>query len=143
MARAETTRAAMPDKVSVAFGALGLVLASGLFSLVVFKHLSYPLIWHDEALTVVFGERVLDYGYPKVHAPTGDHYPMHHEISVGVKEGIDAYVGSPWAQYYFAALGVAWAGESSDFYAKTLRLRLPFAIAGCLGVAVLLLTALG
>ena len=143
MAQDGSTRTSTPGRVSIALGVLGLALASALFSVVVFKHLSYPLIWHDEALTVVFGERVLEYGYPKVHGPTGTHYPMHHDISVGVKEGIDAYLGSPWAQYYFAALGVAWAGESTDFYAKTLRLRLPFAIAGFIGVGVLLLTALG
>jgi hypothetical protein len=134
---------AKPQRLSIALGALGLALAGALFGLVLFKHLSYPMIWHDEALTVVFGERVLAYGYPKVHGPEGAHYPMHHDLSVGVKEGIDAYVGSPWAQYYFAALGVAWAEGVPDWYAKTLRLRLPFAIAGGLGLAILLVTALG
>ena len=133
----------MRHRIAVALAILAVLLAGALFGRVQFGQLAHPLMWHDEALTAVFGERVLDYGYPKVHGKDGEpHYPMHHDLSVGTKEGSDAYIGSPWLQYYFAAAGVAWAERTEDLYAKTFRLRLPFALAGCAGLAILLMTGL-
>ena len=38
-----------------------------LFSLSLFKNISYPLLWNDEAEGAMTGRRVLEYGYPKVH----------------------------------------------------------------------------
>ena len=38
-----------------------------LFSFSVFKHISYPLFWQDEASTAVGAQRVAEYGFPKVH----------------------------------------------------------------------------
>lgn len=122
---------------------VAVLLAAALCVALLFRHLSYPLLWHDEALTAVFAERVLEVGYPKVHGSRNANYPMHHDLSVGIREGLDAYIGSPWAQYYFAAPGVAWAAGVEDLYAKTLRVRLPFAAAGAAGVALLLWTAIG
>jgi len=45
-------------------------------------------------------------------------------------------------QYYFAAVGVAWAEDSDDLYEKTGRMRLPFALADCAGLMILMLTNL-
>ena len=95
-----------------------------------FRHLSYPLVWHDESDTVMFGQRVLEYGYPKVHGERNVVYGLRQDQAIGVHPSLDAYLGSPWAQYYYAAIGVALAAGSDDLYEKTARLRLPFAVAG-------------
>jgi hypothetical protein len=108
------------------------------FALMLFKHLSYPLIWHDEGDTVMFGVRILEHGYPVVHGPRNIVYGLKQDLSIGVRAESDAYIGSPWLQYYFATIGVALARGVDDFYAKTARLRLPFALIGAAGLAVLL-----
>src|SRR5690242_19677057 len=46
------------------FGSMGLLI---LFLFSVFGHISYPLFWADESMTAMGTERVLQYGYPKVH----------------------------------------------------------------------------
>lgn len=107
-----------------------------------FRHLSYPLLWHDESDTVMFGQRVLEYGYPKVHGERNVVYGLRQDQEIGVDSELDAYLGSPWAQYYYAAIGVAHAAATDDLYEKTARLRLPFAVAGAAGLLVLLLALL-
>jgi hypothetical protein len=119
-----------------------LVLASALFAFVLFKHLSYPLFWADEAETAMMGRRILEVGYPKVHGPKGTVYSLWHRGAIGVDEGTDAYTGSPWAQFYVAALGEAFAARTDDRYQKTAAHRLPFALAGFVGVALLALAVL-
>jgi hypothetical protein len=121
---------------------LGIAIAAGLLACALLRHLSYPLLWHDESETAVFAERVLDYGYPKIHGPKNVVYSLWHRGGIGVYEDWDAYTGSPWAQYYVGALGAAWARGSDDFYAKTLRLRLPFALLGAAGLSLLLFAVL-
>ncbi|MEE2678404.1 MAG: hypothetical protein VX546_07500 [Myxococcota bacterium] len=113
-----------------------LIGAALLFGIALFRHLSYPLLWADEAETALFAERVRDYGYPKVHGPRNVVYQFGPNIAVGVKEGPDAYIGTTWGQFYFAVPGLLWARGSDDPYARTLRLRLPFALAGALGIGV-------
>ena len=44
-----------------------LVFLCALLLTSLFKNISYPLFWADESMTVMRGERVLEYGYPKVH----------------------------------------------------------------------------
>ena len=44
-------------------------LAALLLGVFLFKHLSYPLLWDQEAVTAAFGGRILEHGYPKVHGP--------------------------------------------------------------------------
>ena len=44
-----------------------------------------------------------------------------------VRERDDAYIGKTWGDFYFAVPGLLWARGVDDLYAKTLRLRLPFA----------------
>jgi hypothetical protein len=118
-----------------------LLAAAALFAALLFGRLSHPLLWHDEAETAVFARRVLEVGYPKVHGPGGTLYEFGSD-AFGVKQGPDAYVATTWGHFYFAAPGAAWAQRTRDLYAQTFRLRLPFALAGALGVAVLALAAL-
>jgi hypothetical protein len=120
----------------------GIAIAAGLLAFALLRHLSYPLLWHDESETAVFAERILDYGYPKIRGPKNVIYSLWHRGGVGVYEDWDAYTGSPWAQYYVGALGAAGALGSDDFYAKTLRLRLPFALLGAAGLLLLLFAVL-
>lgn len=113
-----------------------LLVSAALFSVLLFKHISYPLLWQDEAETAMFATRVLAYGYPKVHGERNVLYEFGGNIAVGVDEQTDAYVGTTWGHFYFAVPGVLAARRVDDFYAKTARLRLPFALTGAAGIAV-------
>jgi len=119
-----------------------LLAAAAVFAVLLFGRLSHPLLWQDEAETAVFGRRVLEVGYPKVHGPKGVLYEFGPDEAVGVKEGLDAYIGTTWGHFYLAAPAVAWAEGARDLYAQTFRLRLPFALTGAAGVAVFALAAL-
>jgi len=113
-----------------------LLLAVALFATLLFKNISYPLMWQDEGETAMFATRVLEYGYPRVHGPRNVLYEFGTNIALGVKEQFDAYIGTTWGHFYFAVPGVLWARSTGDFYAKTARLRIPFAAAGAFGVAI-------
>ena len=80
-----------------------------------FHGLGQPLFWADEAETAMFGERVREYGYPKVHGERNVVYQFGPNIALGVKEGPDAYIGTTWGQFYFATLGLSWADGVADF----------------------------
>jgi hypothetical protein len=54
-----------------------------------------------------------------------------------VKKECDAYIGSTWGQYYFAAPGAAWARATDEPWEKTLRVRLPCALAAAVGVGLM------
>jgi hypothetical protein len=108
--------------------------AAALFALGLLRHLEFPLLWADEAETAMFARHTLEYGYPKVHGPQNVVYQFGPNIAVGVEEGSDAYIGTTWGHIYFAVPGLVWARGSDDLYAKTWRMRLPFALAGALGV---------
>jgi len=112
-----------------------LLLGVALFATLLFKNISYPLMWQDEGETAMYATRVLAYGYPKVHGARNVLYEFGTNIALGVKEQYDAYIGTTWAHFYFAVPGVLWARGSDDFYEKTARLRIPFALAGMVGVA--------
>jgi len=105
-----------------------------LFALMLLPGLASPLFWHDEGDTAMFATRILEVGYPKVHGPRNVLYEFGAPLAVGVKESQDAYIGKPWGDYYFAVPGVWWARGSDDPHARTFRVRLPFALAGGLGV---------
>jgi hypothetical protein len=108
-----------------------------------FKHISYPLLWQDEAQTVMLGVNTLEYGFPKVHGRRNVIYDNQDvDLTMGVNERFDAFIATPWIQFYFATLGVALADREEDPYAKTARLRLPFAIAGFVGAWMVLLALL-
>jgi hypothetical protein len=113
---------------------VALLLAASLL-----RHLSYPLLWNDEAATVACAQRILSFGYPKISDGRNLVYELDAPLAVGRKEDSDAYIGSVWGQYYFATLGV-WAAQGvDDLHARTARFRLPFVLAGMIGLAALAL----
>lgn len=109
-------------------------VAAVLLGVSLFHQLGAPLFWADEAETAMFGQRVLEYGYPKVHGKRNVVYQFGPNIAVGVKEGPDAYIGTTWGQFYFAVPGLWWAQGARDFAERSFRVRLPFALAGALGI---------
>jgi len=117
-----------------AFGLLGLVPCAAL-AMLLFTDLAHPLFWSDEAETAMFGRRIIEFGYPKVHAPPNVVYQFGPNIALGVEEHTDAYIGTTWGQFYFAVPGLWWAQGVEDPWAKTARVRLPFVVAGALGLA--------
>ena len=121
-----------------------LLLAGALaaFAVMTFGGLAHPLLWQDEGETTMFASRVLEYGYPKVHGDRNVVYEFGPDIALGVKESVDAYIGKTWGDFYFAVPGLVWAAGSDDPYERTFRLRLPFALAGSAGLALLLLAVL-
>lgn len=126
-------RAARAGVSPAAEWALVLVAGSA-FAVLLGARLAHPLLWQDEAETAMFATRVAEHGYPKVHGPRNVVYEFGPDIALGVKEELDAYIAVTWGQFYFAVPGVWWARDARDPYAKTFRLRLPFAAAGALGV---------
>ncbi|MDG2333111.1 MAG: hypothetical protein P8Q97_02685 [Myxococcota bacterium] len=111
-----------------------------IFVLLQLGSLGHPLFWQDEGETAMFGQRILEYGYPKVHADGNVVYGIGVPLALAVDEDRDAYRGSFWGQYYLAALGVWLAGDLEDLYAHTRWVRLPFALVGLLGLALLFLS---
>lgn len=108
-----------------------LILLLGFF---IFKNISYPLLWHDEGETAVYAERILRFGYPKIHDEKNRLYLLTSwNNKVGVREDTDAYLSS-WGQYYFCAIGAFLARKTDDLYTKTACLRVPFALAGFAGI---------
>ena len=85
------------------------------------------------------GKRVLEYGYPKVHDGKNVVYDLRHSNpNLGIDEKTDAYIGGAnWGMYYVAAIGVKLAELSDDIFIKTAILRIPFALAGLIGLAIL------
>lgn len=118
-------------------GALSLICA--LFLVSIFKNISYPLFWADEGMTVMHAERVLAYGYPKVHDGRNVVYDLRHpDPTLGIDERTDAYIGGAnWGQYYFAAPWIMLAELTDDLYRKTAVIRIPFAMAGLAGLVLL------
>ena len=114
--------------------ALALLAGAAALAVNVFAHLGSPLLWYDEAETAVFGQRILTYGYPKVHDRGVVFYNINLPLETGRKESIDAYIGTPWAHFYVAAAGELFARRATDLHERTARVRLPFAATGVAGV---------
>lgn len=116
------------------------IMAGTAFGFSLFKNIQYPLIWNDEAETVMYGERVLQYGYPKVSDGKNIIYNMElPDKTIGINRKLDAYTGTVWGHFYAAAAGVFLARFTDDIYMKTALIRIPFAAAGMLGVALMTL----
>jgi hypothetical protein len=113
-----------------------------LFSL--FKNISYPLLWNDEAMTAEGAKVVLEYGYPKVHGEKNVFYDLlHTDPTIGINEKDDAFVGSSsWGQYYYSIIGHKLAGETDNLYTKTGIIRSTYAMAGLLGMLFLAFVAM-
>lgn len=122
--------------------ALCLILANGTLVVLLAARLDHPLLWQDEGEVAMYASRILAFGYPKVHDGRNVVYEFGPNLAVGVKESVDAYIGRTWGDFYFAVPGAWWARGVDDPYARTWRLRLPFALAGLAGLGVLLWGAL-
>src|SRR3990172_6696865 len=118
------------------------LLAIATFATMLLGNLGHPLFWSDEADTAMFGTRVLEVGYPKVHGPDNVVYQFGPDIALGVKESFDAYIGTTWGHFYFAVPGLWWAETVADPWEKTARVRLPFALAGAIGLGLWLAAVL-
>src|SRR5215471_5590644 len=119
-----------------------LAVALAAFAAMLFVRLGHPLFWSDEADTAMFGTRVLEYGYPKVHGPDNVVYQFGPDVALGIKESFDAFIGTTWGHFYFAAPGLWWARSAADPWQRTARVRLPFALAGAAGLALWLAAVL-
>lgn len=119
-----------------------LLLAIAAFAAMLLGRLAHPLFWSDEADTAMFGTRILEVGFPKVHGPDNVVYQFGPDLALGIKENFDAYIGTTWGHFYFAVPGLWWAERVSDPFARTARVRLPFALAGALGLGLWLAAAL-
>lgn len=119
-----------------------LVLAVAAFAMMLFANLAHPLLWQDEGETIMLAERVVEYGYPKVHGKRNVVNEFGPHAAAGVKESSDAYIGKTWGDFFFAVPGLLWARQVEDVYARTWRLRLPFAAMGALGVALMLIAVI-
>jgi hypothetical protein len=120
-----------------------IVLLIVLLALSIFKNISYPLLWNDEAETAMFAKRILTFGYPKVH--DGKNVLNLLELpdkSLAIDKGSDAYVVTVWGHFYFAVIGELLSRLTDDIYLKTALSRIPFAIAGFIGLLVFALTGL-
>lgn len=108
-----------------------------LFMVSLFKNISHPLFWADESMTVMHGQRVLEYGYPKVHDGKNVLYDLRHpNPTLGIDEETDAFIGGAnWGQYYLAAIGVKLAEISDDLFTRTGIIRSLFALIGLSGLA--------
>jgi hypothetical protein len=136
-----TPASAQPAARGALAAAAAFAAAALLFAALMFGRLGHPLLWYDEAETAAFAQRVLAFGYPKVHDGRNTLYslgPAWRAQGIGLHEPSDAYTGSPWLQYYVGAVGVALGAGSDDLYARTACVRLPFALAGAAGLALLL-----
>lgn len=115
----------------------GVVLAFSLLCAAILVNLEYPLLWNDETETAMYAERILEFGYPKIHDGRNTVYELAAPLEIGTKEPSDAYIGSTWGQYYFAVPGVAAARLADGLYTRTFLVRLPFALAALAGMAIL------
>ncbi|CAN5426651.1 hypothetical protein BH11BAC1_BH11BAC1_23460 [soil metagenome] len=116
-----------------------LTILTTIFLFSLFANLSHPLLWNDEGTTAVAGERVLKFGYPKVHDGKNVLYDLNHpDYSIGIDNQTDAFIADAnWAMYYVAAAGVKAASFTDDIYLKTAILRFPFALLGFIGLVLL------
>jgi hypothetical protein len=111
------------------------IILFALFSVSVFKHISYPLFWQDEVSTAMGAERVAEYGYPKVHGEKNIFNDASNDPEM-VNERDALVGGANWGQFYFGVIGHKLAESTDDMYAKTGLFRAPFAVLGNIGLAV-------
>ncbi len=119
-----------------------MVIALCLFLFSLLKNIAYPLFWNDEAETVMFGERILKFGYPKVNDGKNIVYAINlNDKKIGIDPNNGAYVGYVWGGFYLAAYGVWLSTYVTDIYAKTALIRLPFVLVGAAGILIFAYTS--
>ncbi len=120
-----------------------IIVLSLLFCVSLYKNISYPLLWNDESETAMTAEKVIEYGYPKVHDGKNTVFLALTPFRLGYKASCDANISIGWANYYFAAIGVLLARMTRDMYLQTALVRIPFATAGLVGLLILALAVKG
>jgi hypothetical protein len=110
-----------------------------LFAVSLFKNIAYPLFWADESMTAMGSERVIQFGYPKVHDGKNMFYDLKYtNDTLGINTKDDAYIGGTnWGHYYYGVIGYQLAEKTDDLYEKTGIYRSTFALAGILGLLLL------
>ncbi|MBF0319405.1 MAG: glycosyltransferase family 39 protein [Nitrospirae bacterium] len=93
---------------------------------VLFYNLDGRLLWNDEAETALLAGNVIKYGLPKV-VVDGKNLIAYTATSADSNEK-QVWIWSPWLKEYVAAASFSLLGKS------TAAARLPFAVAGFLGV---------
>lgn len=113
-----------------------IVIVIAIFSVSLFKHISYPLLWNDESYGAMCADRILQYGYPKVHDGKNIVFEPNKFApwTIGYNQKYDAPMLYSWGNEYFAVIGVLLSKYTNDLYFRTALVRLPFAIIGFLGV---------
>lgn len=115
---------------------LSLILLVIIFSFSLFKNISYPLLWNDEAETAVFGQRILKFGYPKVddgkNIVSGVILPEKNLVN----NKFGAYVATGQMHFYLASLAEYFAKKIDNLYLKTAIIRFPFAVFGFLSLLI-------
>ncbi len=134
--QASTDASTSKSRVSATFA---LAMSILVYATLQLGSLGHPLFWQDEGETAMFGRRILESGYPKVHGREGVVYGMGVPLEMAVDPETDAYLGSLWGQYYLAAAGVAWSDGATDDHTRTGRVRLPFVLFGMAGLFCLVL----
>ena len=112
-----------------------IVILTLLLGFSLFKNIGHPLLWNDEAETVIYAERILRFGYPKVN--DGKNIANDTEVpdkGVGVNEKYDAWIYLTWGQYYLGVPSVLLARLTPDPFLKTALLRIPFTALGLIGI---------
>jgi len=97
-----------------------------------FKNLSFPLLWNDEAETIMHAKRTSEYGYPKVYDGKNKVYPiwLPKHPNIAIDESTNAYLGSTWGMYYYGVIAFYLGEMTDDLYFKTFLIRFPFALLG-------------
>ncbi|MBI4945431.1 MAG: hypothetical protein HY840_03415 [Bacteroidetes bacterium] len=106
------------------------------FCFLLYKNISYPLLWNDESDTAMTATQVLKYGYPKVHDEKNIIFLPDDPSWIGYKKSYDMNIARTWGDFYFATIGVALAEHVDDIYLKSALVRIPFATAGLAGLII-------
>ncbi|MDX2188975.1 MAG: hypothetical protein SFY32_03855 [Bacteroidota bacterium] len=111
------------------------------FSFSLFKNISYPLLWNDETDAAMWSTRIMEFGYPKVHDGKNKVFLVYApNMKMGYKKEHDAYIYITWGGYYFAVIGEFLSKFTNDIYVKTALMRIPFALAGFIGIILMVLS---
>jgi hypothetical protein len=111
-----------------------IIVFSSLFCLMLFKNISYPLIWNDESDTIMTAKQILKYGYPKVNDGKNKIFLTEDTTGIAYKSAWDANIAMPWGHYYFATIGVFLSEHVDDIYLKGGIIRMTFAAMGLMGL---------
>ncbi len=114
-------------------------ILSSLFCLMLYKNISYPLIWNDESDTIMTAKQILKYGYPKVNDGKNKIFLTEDKTGIAYKAAWDANIAMPWGHYYFAAIGVFFSEHVDDIYLKGGIIRMTFATMGLIGLILFIL----